>query len=37
MVLPVAVVVEEVVVADFVLVHQNILSLHHQVFEFVLR
>jgi hypothetical protein len=28
--------VEEVVVVDFVLVHQNISSLNHQVFEFVL-
>jgi hypothetical protein len=28
--------VEEEVVEDFVLEHQNILSLNHQVFEFVL-
>jgi hypothetical protein len=33
----VVVVVEAVVAVDFVLVHQNISSLNHQVFEFVLR
>jgi hypothetical protein len=33
----VVVVAEAAVVVDFALVHQNISSLNHQVFEFVLR